>query len=316
MNESNSDLALIVNVVYGVQFAAMCMNAGVASTPNSGVPEPAPPPEGATNAGGGRTFEKSGTGAADDGCFVAGTTVLTESGDESIEHLHVGEHVWSQNVDTQATELSTVTKVFVHHVTNLLDLRINGEVIETTAIHPFWVEGKDWTPAGELVPGDRVRTSDGTLLPIEQVDRRSGEFVVYNIEVDPNHNYFVSHSRVLVHNKPQKNSNPRSAAEQLDDLTGKTLDEARQELTDEGFVYQGTTAGGYEKWYHPDGSRVQIRPGGGVARSAPKCPSPATGKVYRPRIDQGGNVIGPGGSHDTGENVKMPPPTPPPAKTP
>ena len=68
----------------------------------------------------------------------------------------------------------------------------------------------------------------------------------------------------------------------------------------------GLTAGGYAKWYHPDGSRIQIDPGGQVKRSAPKKVSLTTGRKYRPRIDQYGQEIpqNPGGTeHETGEII-------------
>lgn len=81
----------------------------------------------------------------------------------------------------------------------------------------------------------------------------------------------------------------RSAAERLPNLAGRTRTEARQVLKDVGFQNKGTTPGGYEKWYHPDGSRVQIRPDGEVVRSAPKISPSGGGPKYRPRIGQDEN---------------------------
>ena len=94
-----------------------------------------------------------------------------------------------------------------------------------------------------------------------------------------------------------------SAAEALSDLTGKTREEAHQTLTDDGFVHKGTTVlGGYEKYYHPDGSRVQIRSDGEVVRTAPKVQDPNPNeRGYRPRIGPDGM---PTDSHNTGERVK------------
>jgi RHS repeat-associated protein len=92
----------------------------------------------------------------------------------------------------------------------------------------------------------------------------------------------------------------RSAAERLPNLAGKTRTDARQALKDVGFENKGTTPGGYEKWYHPDGSRVQIRPDGEVVRSAPKTSPAGGGAKYRPRIGPDGK---PTTSHNTGEKV-------------
>ncbi|HEY6805045.1 MAG TPA: RHS repeat-associated core domain-containing protein [Pyrinomonadaceae bacterium] len=91
-----------------------------------------------------------------------------------------------------------------------------------------------------------------------------------------------------------------SAAERLPNLTGKTRTEARKILEEGGFENKGTTSGGYEKWYHEDGSRVQIRPNGEVVRSGPKITPTGGGPKYRPRIGQDGN---PTSSHNTGEKV-------------
>src|SRR5260370_516876 len=46
-----------------------------------------------------------------------------------------------------------VEELFVR-TSPVLRLHVGGRVITTTAEHPFWVEGKGWTPAGELCEGD------------------------------------------------------------------------------------------------------------------------------------------------------------------
>jgi intein/homing endonuclease len=48
-------------------------------------------------------------------------------------------------------------------------LWFKGRVIRTTAEHPFWVDGKGWTAAGELKAGDNLLASDKTRLPVENV---------------------------------------------------------------------------------------------------------------------------------------------------
>jgi hypothetical protein len=40
---------------------------------------------------------------------------------------------------------------------------MNGERLETTLEQPFYVEGNDCIPAGNLQGGDRVRQADGTV---------------------------------------------------------------------------------------------------------------------------------------------------------
>jgi RHS repeat-associated protein len=96
-----------------------------------------------------------------------------------------------------------------------------------------------------------------------------------------------------------------SGAEDLPNLTGKTREEAKNELQESGFEYQGNTPGGYEKWYHPDGSRVQIRPNGEVTRQGPKVAPEGGGNKYRPAIGPDGQrLTTPEEIHNTGEFLK------------
>ena len=95
-----------------------------------------------------------------------------------------------------------------------------------------------------------------------------------------------------------------SAAQDLPDLTGQTREQAREELRNVGYEYRGFTAGGYEKWYHPDGSRVQIRPSGEVTRVGPKVKPADGGKKYNPAIGSDGRILRtPEEIHNTGENL-------------
>jgi hypothetical protein len=98
-----------------------------------------------------------------------------------------------------------------------------------------------------------------------------------------------------------KGKQGKSAAERLRDLSGKTREQARQEFIKEGFEYKGRTPGGYEKWYHPDDSRVQIRPNGEIVRTGPRRQSEGGGPAYRPRIGPDGKSTP---SHNTGERVE------------
>lgn len=87
----------------------------------------------------------------------------------------------------------------------LVYVTIDGELIETTKEHPFWVEGQGWTVAELLEVGDIVRLKDGSNLDIDKVEivpLAENEYVkVYNFEVADWHTYFVSEFDVLVHNK-------------------------------------------------------------------------------------------------------------------
>jgi Pretoxin HINT domain len=97
-------------------------------------------------------------------------------------------------------EYKQVLDTFVRHTNKLVDLYIDGEVISTTGEHPFWTPDKDWVEAKDLVVGSLVQTEDGRVIDVDRVEKREGDFTVYNFKVEGFHTYFVSDLGVLVHN--------------------------------------------------------------------------------------------------------------------
>jgi len=91
------------------------------------------------------------------------------------------------------------------------------------------------------------------------------------------------------------------AAQVLPDLTGYKEREAAKALDQAGFVFHHTTAGGYMKYLHDDGSQIWIRPNGEVIRLGVKVKGRG-GKGYRPRFDQQGNRTD---LHSTGEKLNL-----------
>ena len=74
------------------------------------------------------------------------------------------------------------------------------KALEPTASHPLFSEDRnDWVAAGQLRLGERIRTKTGTAK-IEAIRWKSGEYRVYNIEVEADHTYFVSKVELLSHN--------------------------------------------------------------------------------------------------------------------
>ena len=135
-------------------------------------------------------------------CFTGDTLVAAENGQKRIDEIEVGDKVWAFNVETRESELKTVTKVYVHAVNEVLHLYTDEGDIDTTANHPFYVIGKGWVAAGDLVVGDEVYNLDETAsailgLEIEILDE---PVLVYNLEVEDFHSYFVGCVPVLVHN--------------------------------------------------------------------------------------------------------------------
>lgn len=89
---------------------------------------------------------------------------------------------------------------FENEATELYDLYVDGEVISTTAEHPFWVPGQGWVKAKDLVVGSLLQTDKETKVDVDKIERREGNFKVYNFEVEGFPTYFVSELGILVHN--------------------------------------------------------------------------------------------------------------------
>src|SRR5216683_4473047 len=71
------------------------------------------------------------------------------------------------------------------------DLHIGGQVIRTTAQHPFFVQGRGWLEAGDLKIGDLLLSHDGQWLPVEDLFDTGQYETVYNLAIADYHTYFV-----------------------------------------------------------------------------------------------------------------------------
>jgi hypothetical protein len=62
----------------------------------------------------------------------------------------------------------------------LMALRVGRVEIRTTIEHPFWVEGRGWTPANLIIEGDRLRSHDGSTVVVTGLAYSLGMGKVYN----------------------------------------------------------------------------------------------------------------------------------------
>lgn len=132
-------------------------------------------------------------------CFPAGTKVHTENGLQNIEDIRTGDKVWSYNEDTREIGLQRVLSMIVSICDHTVRIFTENEIIETTAIHPFYTnEGlKD---AGSLEVGESLLTKDGKFIRIKKIEYSYNSLKVYNFEVANWHTYFVGLQGWLVHN--------------------------------------------------------------------------------------------------------------------
>lgn len=152
-------------------------------------------------------------------CFTGDTLISTEDDQKRIDEIKEGDYVWSENIETGEKELKKVLTVYVKETHTLVHLKVNSENIDTAENHPFYVEGKGWVAAGYLVIGDKLRSQNGEIKVVEDIsiEKLNEAIKVYNLEVEDNHNYYVSNNEVLVHN----NCTKRVSKDDAEKILGK-----------------------------------------------------------------------------------------------
>ena len=135
-------------------------------------------------------------------CFVAGTKVKTPDGDKNIEDIAIGDEVYAYDAETGETGIKHVLRTKVSDATELAHVTIDGETIDATPTHPFYVIGYGFKPARELLVGEKVLLLNGETKEVEDVtiEHLDGPVKVYNFEVEDWHTYYVTEQGVLVHN--------------------------------------------------------------------------------------------------------------------
>ncbi|WP_260405507.1 HINT domain-containing protein [Paenibacillus sp. 598K] len=133
-------------------------------------------------------------------CFTAGTKVLTDEGEKPIEEIEIGDKVLAKSDETGEVAYREVVGLFQKQDDEIYKVYIGNEVIEATAEHPFWLDGKGWTFVKDLKVVDLLVSSDGTKLAIDKIEKEPREATVYNFEVADFHSYFVSNLGIWVHN--------------------------------------------------------------------------------------------------------------------
>jgi serpin B len=125
-------------------------------------------------------------------CFAAGTPVLTPDGEIPIEQIKAGDYVVSKDESDVGgkVERKPVEATFRRYA-ELIQLHVGGQTIRATSEHPFFVQGKGWTPLGELRRGDLLATDEGSWMSVERVTSSGQIEPVYNFRVADFHTYFV-----------------------------------------------------------------------------------------------------------------------------
>ncbi|MCM1006333.1 MAG: HINT domain-containing protein [Ruminococcus flavefaciens] len=116
--------------------------------------------------------------------------------------MKAGDCVLSTDPDTMTTEYKPVRETYIRKVNRLVYLIISGEEIITTIDHPFYVKGRGFIEAGNLLVGDKLVSAIGEDLLIENynIELIEEHASVYNFQVEDFHTYHVGENGVLVHN--------------------------------------------------------------------------------------------------------------------
>jgi hypothetical protein len=135
--------------------------------------------------------------------FAAGTLVLMADGTKKpIDRVRPGEWVMAGDPQRGIKRPEPVQVVITGHgLKHLYDVHVDGEVVEATYNHPFWVvEKQAFVWAQDLVPGEHLLLADGRAPPIESIFSHDETMSVYNLSIANIHTFYVGSSSALVHN--------------------------------------------------------------------------------------------------------------------
>ena len=81
-------------------------------------------------------------------------------------------------------------------------LTIGNKKVEMSPKHQIYIVDKGWTRAYDVKVGDKMISSDDKVVTIKKIDLITYDTPIktYNLTVEGNNNYFVTYSKVLVHN--------------------------------------------------------------------------------------------------------------------
>src|SRR5262249_45046469 len=118
--------------------------------------------------------------------------ILTPEGSKLIEDFRPGDWVLSAPEDDPeaAPEPRLVEEIF-QTFSPTMDLIVGRQRIRTTAEHPFWVRGRGWTAAHQLMVGDQLKSHDGKWVALSAIDGGKESAPAYNMRIAECHTYFV-----------------------------------------------------------------------------------------------------------------------------
>ncbi|MBN3554065.1 DNRLRE domain-containing protein [Fictibacillus nanhaiensis] len=133
-------------------------------------------------------------------CFTVNTKVKTDNGEKDIQDVKIGDKVLAKDEDTGKQAYKDVEWLYERNVSEIYEIHVGEEVLQTTDEHPFWIIGEGWVEAKDLKAGDKLENQQGDTLIISKVVVKKKNTTVYNFKVKDYHTYFVSDLNIYTHN--------------------------------------------------------------------------------------------------------------------
>lgn len=137
--------------------------------------------------------------AANGGCFVGETPVLTPHGWKSISDLRKGDQIVSYDSSTGKTTVRSVIKQKKHHRAIIWEIHLVGvkDPISTTMRHSFLTK-RGWQRTERLRIGDAITTTGEHEAIVASVVKTERVEPVFNLLTDVDHTFVVA--GCVVHN--------------------------------------------------------------------------------------------------------------------
>ncbi|MEO1443185.1 MAG: polymorphic toxin-type HINT domain-containing protein, partial [Chloroflexota bacterium] len=124
--------------------------------------------------------------------FSADTDVSTPGGDVPIAEIEVGDTVYAYDELTGEVGEYEVIATINHVDEDIIHLYLDGELIKTTAEHPFYTDDGVWVDAANLTAGEQILSLDGDYGEVERVVVvEDANQPMYNLTVDEAHTFYV-----------------------------------------------------------------------------------------------------------------------------
>ena len=135
--------------------------------------------------------------------FVKGSKISIDfETTKEIQNIVKLDEVLSYDVEYQRYELCTVSETYVKNVDKVYVINKN---IISGENQKFYVKNFGWKKAKQLSFDDNIITNGGDLV-ISDIEIRYGDYVLYDLTIEKNHNFLVNGS--LVHNQINISATP------------------------------------------------------------------------------------------------------------